>query len=768
MKQWLSPNIQKRPIVKMINGNFVVSLLTLILVSCSSDDSSLSTTDVQSTPDRAVLQTENWAQSHPTATLNWLPIQLDNDYGQAVKLISSESAQWSEFQLPTLTYEINFSVTGYYQLNVHGRQDSAYFSPSILNTLITFGSDDGDVTLPISGFDDQWQWINHDTNGQLLIIEVTTPGVHLFKIASESTGIMLDQITIDRMPAHQSPLDGGTLVTNTSPSQSATETLQQTGSTDIGHNQSTPHNAVNQPPSVSIAGPSVAAINQVISLRANATDDAKPHGAIYYYWNKTNGPADIVIADAQSASTDFTFTVPGTYAVQVSANDGALYTNTAHTIVVGENNNAQVNIAPNTPPATMQIIGNQAPVITPIAPLNTVAGVATAVQGVASDDGLPHGGLYYFWSKISGPGIVGFSVQNAATTQVTFATGGSYKLQLNVSDGESYSNSEVTVHVQSNTTGDSNNDDVDHNNHTPQIAHNDWNNLSTRGTVTARHEAGGVAVNGKLYVLGGRGNRPVDVYDPGTNQWKSVAKAPMEMHHFQPVAIGAKIYVIGAFTCCYPVEKIIKNIYIFDTRTNKWSKGPKMPANRQRGGAGAAVHNGKIYLLGGNTRGHSGGAVNWLDEFDPRTGRWKVLPDAPDSRDHVTIAVAGNKLVAAGGRKSDHPQTFQKTVSRTNVFDFNKMKWTKEAVIPTPRAGTMTVATGSDVIVIGGESSASAQAHNSVEAYNVNTRRWRKLNSLKKGRHGGAAAFVDGILHVVAGGERRGGSRETNSHEVFK
>ena len=142
-----------------------------------------------------------------------------------------------------------------------------------------------------------------------------------------------------------------------------------------------------------------------------------------------------------------------------------------------------------------------------------------------------------------------------------------------------------------------------------------------------------------------------------------------------------------------------------------------------------------------------------------------TLPNAPDARDHATIAIINGQVVAAAGRKSDFPNTFLNTVSRTNVYDFKTGDWSKQANIPTARAGTMTVAHNDEVVVIGGETINGA--HDDVEAYNVKTGKWRKLNPLNRARHSGAAAFISGVLHVVSGSERRGGGGESSSHEAL-
>ena len=44
-----------------------------------------------------------------------------------------------------------------------------------------------------------------------------------------------------------------------------------------------------------------------------------------------------------------------------------------------------------------------------------------------------------------------------------------------------------------------------------------------------------------------------------------------------------------------------------------------MPAGRDRGAGGIAVHAGKIYIAGGL---HNGAAVPWFDVYDPATNAW--------------------------------------------------------------------------------------------------------------------------------------------------
>ncbi len=292
---------------------------------------------------------------------------------------------------------------------------------------------------------------------------------------------------------------------------------------------------------------------------------------------------------------------------------------------------------------------------------------------------------------------------------------------------------------------------------------------SDDSTATKRHEAAAVAVGDNLYLMGGRGNRPVEVYDSNTKRWRVIGDLPDELHHFQPVVIGTKIYIIGAFTCCYPDEPSVQTIHVFDTATEQWSTAGNIPSNRLRGSAGAVVHDGEIYLVGGNTKGHDGGAVNWFDRYDPVSKDWDTLPDAPHARDHFMAVVVDGKLVAAAGRESDQPDPFDDAVRQTDVYDFSTNSWSTGANIPTARAGVFAASAGNEVLVAGGEIDTSGVALSTNEAYNVRNNTWRTLNSLLQGRHSGGSAVIGSKWHVVSGSVRRGGgdSNETSSHEVL-
>jgi N-acetylneuraminic acid mutarotase len=281
------------------------------------------------------------------------------------------------------------------------------------------------------------------------------------------------------------------------------------------------------------------------------------------------------------------------------------------------------------------------------------------------------------------------------------------------------------------------------------------------------------AANGKLYVIGGRGVKSVDEYDPKTNSWKSLIDTPLEISHFQSVSYNNEIYVLGAFTGGYPHETPIPNIYIFNPIQNEWRKGAEIPEGRRRGAAGVFVLNNKIYVVAGEQDGHWDGHVAWFDEYDPATGKWKILTDAPRPRDHVQAAVLDNKLYVAAGRLSTARtnNVLNTTIKEVDVYDFKSGKWsTMDASnnIPTTRAGGTAIVYDNKVVIIGGESDAHVEAHNEVEAFNPKTNKWEKLPNLLQGRHGTQAVVLDNKIYIACGCGNRGGGPELNEMEILQ
>ena len=299
-----------------------------------------------------------------------------------------------------------------------------------------------------------------------------------------------------------------------------------------------------------------------------------------------------------------------------------------------------------------------------------------------------------------------------------------------------------------------------------------WETISTEdGSMpTQRHECGFIEVGGKFYLLGGRGNKPVDIYDPEENTWKQGATPPVEIHHFQPVIFNGYIIVLGAMTGAYPNEVPISNMLIYNPVQDQWFMGDTIPVSRSRGSGGTVVYNEKIYWVGGIRNGHIGDHKDYFDVYDPKTKSWDTLPSAPQPRYHFQAVVHKDKLYLIGGRRTKAPYgVWTTTIPEVDVYNFKSNEWKSlNSDLPTPRAGAMNLVMNDEIIVLGGESAFKNYAHNDVEAFNPKNETWTSLPGVNPGRHGTGVIGYKDEIYLSTGNFTKGAGAELKDIIVYK
>lgn len=303
-----------------------------------------------------------------------------------------------------------------------------------------------------------------------------------------------------------------------------------------------------------------------------------------------------------------------------------------------------------------------------------------------------------------------------------------------------------------------------------QFENYSWKIIETNGSYVPREECDFVAVKDKFYLIGGRGINNVNIFNPDTNTWTDGSKPPIELNHFQAVVYKEEIYLVGAMTGRYPHEVPVSNIYIYNPKTDVWRVGDEIPADRRRGSGGVVVYKNKFYMVTGILDGHWTGNVTWFDEYDPKTGNWNKLSDAPTARDHVRAGIVDNKLYLIAGVQSNtqDKKGLANVIDAVDFYDFKTGRWsTSAAKLPTLRGGNTLVVVKDDLFVIAGESAKQRLAHNEVEVYNVKTDNFRTLKPLVEGRHAAGSVVYKSKIYTVAGVGNAGGSPLLKSIEVF-
>lgn len=310
----------------------------------------------------------------------------------------------------------------------------------------------------------------------------------------------------------------------------------------------------------------------------------------------------------------------------------------------------------------------------------------------------------------------------------------------------------------------------------PASISNEWTLLQENTNYTARHECSFVQAGDQFYLFGGRESpRNVDVYDYSLDQWETLTdSAPRDFNHLQAVEYQGLIWVLGGFrTNSFPDELAQEYVWIFDPTNSQWYQGPEIPVSRRRGSAGLVVYENKFYLIGGNTNGHNSGSVAWVDRFDPLSGSWESLNDAPRPRDHFQATLIGDKIFLAGGRLTGGTGGyFKPLIPEVDVLDLSTMQWStlpQAANLPTPRGGSAAVNFQGKLVVIGGEvenESVYGQTVNDAlkitEQLDPVTNSWERLEDLNAERHGTQAIVSGPGVIITSGSPNKGGGNQKN------
>lgn len=162
----------------------------------------------------------------------------------------------------------------------------------------------------------------------------------------------------------------------------------------------------------------------------------------------------------------------------------------------------------------------------------------------------------------------------------------------------------------------------------------------------ARAGGGIVNIGDKLYAVAGTGTgaKQVWVYDPTSDTWDTsrTSEIPVTTEHVPAVALNGKIYVIGGRWNDISTSAV----QVYDPATDTWERKRDLPTPRSA--LSLAVLNGKIYTAGGEELANK--CTYALREvYDPTSDTWTALADLPTGRHAMFSGVVDNRWYLIGG-----------------------------------------------------------------------------------------------------------------------
>ncbi|MPZ60852.1 MAG: hypothetical protein GEU93_06070 [Propionibacteriales bacterium] len=260
-----------------------------------------------------------------------------------------------------------------------------------------------------------------------------------------------------------------------------------------------------------------------------------------------------------------------------------------------------------------------------------------------------------------------------------------------------------------------------------------WEQVSPIGT--PRDDFAHVVIGDEIWTFGGmtgaRATRLVttEIYDTGSDTWRSGPDLPKGLASFEGVAIGDEAYLFGGLNLQGRADDFSA---VLDTTTGEWRRLPALPHARY--GHDVDLVGGKIHVVGGT--GNDTRAVAEVDVFDPETRTWSQAAPMPAARSNLDIVPVRGELYAVGGWLG------ARETRRMQIYDPATDSWRDTTPLPRPMAR-------GGVAFVDGKLYASHHEWSAV--YDLATRQWSRANPLTVSRHGLGYIAVGSKIYGIGG-----------------
>jgi N-acetylneuraminic acid mutarotase len=228
-----------------------------------------------------------------------------------------------------------------------------------------------------------------------------------------------------------------------------------------------------------------------------------------------------------------------------------------------------------------------------------------------------------------------------------------------------------------------------------------------------------VAYRGALYVHGGYAGvqsltQPTAAllrFDPERNRWMRLPPSPTARAAHAAAVIGDRLYVAGGAHA----TGSLRSMEVYDFKRRRWRRGPSFPGPKRNHTTGVAS-GGRFYVLGGRD------SLNYkvAERYDPRRQRWSRLPPLRVARGGIASArLSDGRIVVFGGERLEPGGT---TIAEVELFDPRTRRWRLLPDMRTPRHGLGGAALGRRVFALEGGPTAGFAFTSTIEYLDVSPR----------------------------------------------
>ena len=222
---------------------------------------------------------------------------------------------------------------------------------------------------------------------------------------------------------------------------------------------------------------------------------------------------------------------------------------------------------------------------------------------------------------------------------------------------------------------------------------------------TARASAGAVELDGSIYVLGGRKDNDVlavvEKYDPSSDAWTKCSSMPTARWYLMVAAVDGRIYAIGGIAGVGEQRQVLDIVERYEPLTDTWTTLTAMPVGNSN--AGAAVLDSKIYIIGGRLKAGpaSGGATDKVYIYDVKNNVWSKGPSLNQARTGSEACTLDGKIYSIGGASRGS------NTSSVEIVSPGEEEWKLVDILQGPRTDHSCAVLGGKIYILGGVSTPS-------------------------------------------------------------
>jgi N-acetylneuraminic acid mutarotase len=291
---------------------------------------------------------------------------------------------------------------------------------------------------------------------------------------------------------------------------------------------------------------------------------------------------------------------------------------------------------------------------------------------------------------------------------------------------------------------------------------------------TARIAFATVALDGKIYAIGGKGAnsdkcdaiQTVEAYDPGTDTWeRGLMQPPTARYKGAGAALGGLIYLVGGEDRSMPdvCGDVVATVEAYDPVADSWSTKASLRFPRTQVSLAVDEANNKLYAIGGSN-GFTGGFVadKIVEVYDPTQDTWTRLKNMTTARALPSVGVINGKIYALGGQDAGNVR-----IATVEDYDIATNQWTlhqsAQSMMPFPYLNPAFAVIEGKIYVVGGEGSVlinlgpqpTVQVYtpgiDGMDSWTASLLGDASLPPMPGGRRFLGAAVVNDILYAIGG-----------------